>query len=408
MALTSDALLEKTDTKDSAKKVRNMTQTFAFLSSCPEPWGGSEELWSGAALALVRDGHRVTGVKTLVQNNHSRIEKLRAAGIEMNDFWQVPEPRSTRYLRRVLPGRYHYRFGNHTFAWLCRHLGQLNPNLVVISQGENFDGLQYVEACKACRLPYALICQKASDPIWPSDDTRIFMRRAFLEAERCYFVSCHNKELTEAQIGVRLSNAEVVRNPFLTSSDEPFPWPETTDGRFRLACVARLFIQEKGQDILVRVLSQPKWKERPIDVYLYGKGIHSEALKQMAFLLDAPQIHVAGFINNIDDLWRTHHAVALPSRAEGLPLALIEAMRSGRPGIVTDVGGNAEVVQDGETGFIASGPSVAEFDAAMERAWQRRDDWEAMGALASQRVRAIFPADPCTHFAEKLTRIVSK
>ena len=41
------------------------------------------------------------------------------------------------------------------------------------------------------------------------------------------------------------------------------------------------------------------------------------------------------------------------SAAEGKPLALTEAMVCGRPAVVTDVGGNAELIEDGITGFVA-------------------------------------------------------
>ena len=70
------------------------------------------------------------------------------------------------------------------------------------------------------------------------------------------------------------------------------------------------------------------------------------------------------------------------SRAEGTPLALVEAMLCGRPAIVSDVGGNQEWVTEGQTGFVAEAPVIGPTRAALERAWSARQDWKAMGLQA--------------------------
>ena len=58
-------------------------------------------------------------------------------------------------------------------------------------------------------------------------------------------------------------------------------------------------------------------------------------------------------------IWAEHHALVLPSRFEGMPLVVVEAMLCGRPCIVTDVGGNAELIRDGINGFLAKAPTGA-------------------------------------------------
>jgi glycosyltransferase involved in cell wall biosynthesis len=113
-------------------------------------------------------------------------------------------------------------------------------------------------------------------------------------------------------------------------------------------------------------------------------------------------VRFAGHVNDGPGIWQTHQALVRPSRQEGLPLALVEAMLCGRPAIATDVGGIAELLVDGETGFLAAAPTVGALDAALERAWSARTDWPRLGAQAARRARATVPADPAAHFAEEL------
>ena len=108
---------------------------------------------------------------------------------------------------------------------------------------------------------------------------------------------------------------------------------------------------------------------------------------------------------NIADVWRDHHALVLPSRFEGLPLSIVEAMLSERPVIATDVAGNKELLQDDVTGFIAAAPTVMHLDEAMERAWQRRGEWRTIGRAAGEAARAVLPKDPARAFADKLLAV---
>jgi glycosyltransferase involved in cell wall biosynthesis len=91
---------------------------------------------------------------------------------------------------------------------------------------------------------------------------------------------------------------------------------------------------------------------------------------------------------------------------EGQSLALTEAMRSGRPAIVTRVGGADELVEEGLSGFIADHPSPEHLEAAMERAWEARFGWKSMGEHAARTIMEKFPEDPVGHFNAKVEKIL--
>lgn len=378
---------------------------FVFFSSCTHTWGGSEELWAGAAALLAEGGHSVTIFKTCVDPNHPRIRRLLSRGCHIRDLHQVCLPYWIR-LPRPLVRLTGIGPAQRVIRPLVRaHLANLNPDLVVVSQGANFDGLAYSDLCRISGRPYVIISQKATDYFWPLDKDRIVMRSAFQAALRCYFVSRHNLHLTECQIGETLMNAEIVCNPFLVSGS-PLPWPGNENHSIKLACVARLDTGDKGQDILLHVLARQVWKNRNLSVSFFGAGNNGEALRDLAGRLALKSVDFPGFVSDVESIWKTHHALVLPSRTEGLPLALIEAMMCGRFGIVTNEGGTSEVVEEGRTGFIANAAKIDELDHAMERAWAVREEWESIGKAAGRAARIMVPLDPVASFTAKLLGLV--
>jgi glycosyltransferase involved in cell wall biosynthesis len=371
----------------------------AFVSS-NRSWGGSEELWAATAGSLAAAGHAVSVFKTGLPRRHPRIERLRALSCRLVELG-IATGLSARFplLAAVRSSKLAIAF-DAAMLWLRLLVGR-RPDLVVLSQGGNHDGWPLAAVCRRLRLPYVCICHKATDLYWPSDRWRDRVRTAFEDARWCYFVSEHTLRLTEEQFGRAIPNASLVRNPFNVPWDRPQPWPSSVDG-FRLGCIGRLNVNEKGQDVLLRVLASEKWRSRPVAVTFLGEGEQRLGLEQMAGYLGLSNVTFAGRSDDVAGFWADHHALVLPSRAEGLPLVLVEALLCGRTAIVTDVGGNSEFVEDGVTGFIAAAPTEKSLDETLERAWSRRGEWAALGAAAAAYARTLVPADPAKLFAEIL------
>lgn len=155
------------------------------------------------------------------------------------------------------------------------------------------------------------------------------------------------------------------------------------------------------------MLAQPKWQQRPLAVSLFGRGAQEEVLRTMAARLNLKSVSFCGHSDDIAALWRDHHALILPSRIEGMPLVGIEAMMCHRMCIFTDAGGNAELIEDGVSGFLASAAAPGPLDDALERAWTRRGEWREIGLRAGQHIRKIAPPDPGAAFAEKLREVAT-
>lgn len=360
---------------------------FLFISTMEGlPWGGSEELWSQAAAHLRRSGHAV-GVCTMAWDTPvPGVEALRSLGCAIH--LRRDMSRSEWWGRRLTG-----RSTDVTHQWI----DSFQPDLVVVSDGAFCYDCHLADYCRSRSLPYMLVAQAASSEWWPPDDHAQTIRRVYEAARRVCFVSNANRSLVESMLGWSAASSCVVRNPFNLPCDAVCSWPD--ESTYRLACVARLEPNAKGQDVLFSVLARPHWRERNLHVALYGDGRSEQSLRTLCSRLGLQQVSFEGCAP-VTEIWERNHGLLLPSRYEGLPLALVEAMFCGRPSIVTDVAGNSEVLTDNVTGFIAAAPTPDLLDEAMERAWARRFEWRAIGECAAASIRTQYPRDPSREFAQ--------
>lgn len=124
------------------------------------------------------------------------------------------------------------------------------------------------------------------------------------------------------------------------------------DDRPTVVCVGRL-CREKGQDILLeawpRVLSQVP----EALLVLVGDGRDAGAVRKQA----GQGVLFAGWRTDVGDWLAAADVVAVPSRSDGMSVAMLEAMARGRAVVATDVGGAAEAL--GEAGMLVPGEDAS-------------------------------------------------
>jgi glycosyltransferase involved in cell wall biosynthesis len=358
------------------------------------PWGGSEELWSQAAIRLKHSGHQVYASVGYRPQLPRQTLGLMKQGIQV----QMHASRWAALPRRIWNKA--SRFDRRFHAALRRS----QPDLVVISQGFIAGGFDWARTCREAGIPYVVIVHCNSEHWWFQHELNNALE-AYRAARVVYCVSQSNLDLLSLQLGEALPNAAIVRNPYNVQTQRPLTWPQKDDP-WKLACVARLDPAAKGQDILFQIMAQPEWRERPVELNLYGQGPEEPAFRKIISKLALANVNLRGHIADVASIWDENHILVLPSRYEGLPIALVEAMWCGRTAVVTDIGGNTELLDDGRTGFFAEAPTIASFELALERAWQRRLDWKAMGIAARQAVEAKIPLDPIAVFCKQLESVV--
>jgi glycosyltransferase involved in cell wall biosynthesis len=367
---------------------------FAFVSTMEGwPWGGSEELWSQAAVQLKLAGHDVRASVVYRPRLSDKLTALARHGIRIEGH---PSP-------SYLAGPARHLFNRLTLGTRrsYRRLKQFNPDLVIISQGHNAGGFEWAKVCREARMPYVMIVQCNNEFMWFDDPSFSEAVASYSASRKVFCVSRGNLDLLRSQLGQPLLNGEVAWNPFNVAPAPPPAWPDESGG-WRLACVARLDPAAKGQDLLLQTLARPEWRDRPVEVNFFGAGPYEVALRQLARFLQLSNVHFRGHVKDIRAIWEQNHVLVLPSRYEGLPLSLVEAMWCGRPAVVTDVGGNAELCVDDETGFVAPAANLSSFSHALGRAWERRKEWPDLGRAARTRVEDQIPKEPVALFCEKL------
>ncbi len=143
------------------------------------------------------------------------------------------------------------------------------------------------------------------------------------------------------------------------------PRPEA----LRLLCPARLEAQ-KGVDVLLRAFAIVAPRHPMLRLTIAGGGQLRQKLIALARQLRiGDRTTFAGPLSSVamDKALRETDVVVLPSRSEGLPLALLEAMAAAKPVIATMAGGIPEMITDNENGLLVRTGEPSEIADALER-----------------------------------------
>lgn len=136
---------------------------------------------------------------------------------------------------------------------------------------------------------------------------------------------------------------------------------------------------------------------------LVGSGPLEAELRRRAVLPPlAGQVHLTGEVPDVRPYLRAAGAFVLPSWAEGLPNALLEAMAMGLPCVATDIGPIADAVIDGEEALLVPVRSPQELAVALVRILTQHTLAASLGRAARKRVTADFSLETVVDRLEAL------
>lgn len=369
-------------------------------------WGGSEELWYNVANRLIDLGHEVMVSVFMHRPLANKVLLLKNKGVKIH---QRPFPsyfKGQRFTGRVL-AEFKLRTGldKSKLDWVS--VAKWNPNAVLISSGETFDYTINHESfiikhCTQKQVPYYLISQFN----WEHDmDIDTVFRESHKElsqkANGHFFVSYRNLKNAEMQISGAISNARIIANPIKLKLDNPLPFPSLDT--IKIAIVARLQTYIKGQDLFLQAISSDEFKSVDFKISLYGSGDDLEHIKNLIqFYSLQGKVELKGKVHDIAKIWEEHHLLALPSRAEGTSLSLLEAMMCGRTAIVTNVGDSALVI--GNRGYVSESNTVESLRETLKIAFSKKNNWETLGVECRDFVLENMKLDQDLEIAKCLTQ----
>ncbi|MCX5638738.1 MAG: glycosyltransferase family 4 protein, partial [Planctomycetota bacterium] len=126
----------------------------------------------------------------------------------------------------------------------------------------------------------------------------------------------------------------------------------TSPDAFVFGTIGRL-APTKGLPYLIEAFAKVKQQMPSAQLVLVGDGrLRNELEQRAAKTLCADSIHFLGHRNNTPELLRAMDVFVLPSIAEGMPRAILEAMAGGVPCVATGVGGIPELLDGGNMGLL--------------------------------------------------------
>jgi len=119
-------------------------------------------------------------------------------------------------------------------------------------------------------------------------------------------------------------------------------------------------------------------------LWLIGEGPEKENLKNLTYQLElGSKVKFFGFRESVQEFLKAADVFILPSLSEGSSVSLAEAMMSGLPSIVTEVGGAMEILGKSRSGMLVNPQSKDSIIAAMQSIFElTEEERKAMGSRA--------------------------
>jgi colanic acid/amylovoran biosynthesis glycosyltransferase len=172
---------------------------------------------------------------------------------------------------------------------------------------------------------------------------------------------------------------------------EPTDVPDTR----RMVLVAGL-VEQKGHLLLVQALGRVAKEGHDFEMLFVGDGRLRPAIEQeiKAHGLDG-KVHILGWQSNaqVREHLKSSRALIMPSFAENLPVAMMEALAMGRPVLGTYIAGVPELVENGVTGWLVPPGNVEMIAAAIIRILNTpTGELSSLGRAGAERVRRMHDA----------------
>ncbi len=288
-------------------------------------------------------------------------------------------------------------------VWLTRRRVRL-LHVNVTQRGSTGRALPLVLLARATRTPVVLHLHSSEYPAFLGSlpgPGRAAVRWMFRHADRVLVLGQGWAEFASSSLGVPPDRVWVVPNAV---PGPPALAPRTSDGRVRVLFLGRLGAR-KGVGDLLSALGAAPVCPLPWEAVLAGDGDDAPFQAQARRLEVEERVRFTGWLDEagVAAELRAADILALPSHAEGLPLALLEGLAHGLAVVTTPVGAIPEVVEDGENALLVAPGDTHALAAALYRLLcspalrarlgdRARETWEQRYSTAAygSRIREVY------------------
>jgi glycosyltransferase involved in cell wall biosynthesis len=260
------------------------------------------------------------------------------------------------------PGNSLYKVQSHrTRIALGRHLRR--HEVVVAHAFDFYTNLMLIPTARMARLPVVIGSHRQLGDL---------MTRMQFHAQKAMFRVCDRVVCNSHAAAARLCEAGVpdakmvvipnalAEKAFASST----PALSSVPNMVRVGMVARMNDPVKNHRCFLRVAARLASKFGQAEFVLVGDGPLRPSLEALAKELGlGTRVLFLGDRHDITEVLASLDVTVLPSSSESLSNAILESMAAGVPVVAANVGGNPELIRDGQTGFL-----VAQEDEAFERA----------------------------------------
>jgi glycosyltransferase involved in cell wall biosynthesis len=344
--------------------VRNPLRLLMLNYEFPPLGGGASSATYHMAIELQKRGHRVDVLTARERGGHA-IETIEGVRV-----FRVPSFRSGVHDAGMLGAASYLLFARRRLAQLMRenrydlmHYYFGLPTGVLSFYSHAKHGVPYIVSLRGSDVP-------GYDPnrkLLPSmhqllESTR---RKIWHNASAIVANSESLRQLALASDGG--CHIDVIPNGVDTTRFSFERPPRRNGDALQVLCVSRL-IARKGLTTLIEAIAE--LRDCNLEVEIAGSGRMARGLQELITSLRLQgRVRLTGFMSQPELAFRYRNAdvFVLPSLSESCAMALLEALSAGLPVIVSNVGGNPEIVRHEENGLLFEPGSSAQLAAALRR-----------------------------------------
>jgi glycosyltransferase involved in cell wall biosynthesis len=218
--------------------------------------------------------------------------------------------------------------------------------------------------------------------------------------DRVFAVSEEVRQHCVAVDRIKPSLVETIYNGIDVAEWHTATTPPKLPGTFVVATVGNIR-RVKGHDVFIKAAASVVAQFPRVSFNIAGDVLEPEYFEELQTLIRdlnlSDHFHFVGGVANLREYLSTADIFVLPSRSEGFSNAIVEAMAASLPVIATNVGGNAEAVTDGVSGFVVPSEDPAALAAAIARMLSDPSKAQEMGAAGKKLASEKFTTDAMMH-----------